>query len=137
MDNKKVKKFLNQTSFFKGLIKPKYRKYYDEITSLYLNGTLTRIDQATKLFDKLTKRGKGPDSAIKQINKLTSTGTIKKEPSSKHHLVARFLMRTCYYKTTGKYMIDDLKEFTANSVDLYNKSINLIILQLFFLQYPQ
>ena len=91
-DDKKVKKFLNQTSFFKGLIKPKYRKYYDEITSLYLNGTLTRIDQATKLLDKLTKRGKGPDSAINQINKLSNAGKPKKEPSSKHHLVARFLM---------------------------------------------
>jgi hypothetical protein len=31
-----------------------------------------------------------------------------------------------YLSFIGKYMIDDLKEFTANSVDLYNKSNNLI-----------
>ena len=77
-DDKKVKKFLNQTSFYKGLIKPKYRKYYDEITSLYLNGTLKRIDQATKLLDKLIKKGKGPDSAIKQINKFNCLETKPK-----------------------------------------------------------
>ena len=70
MDNKKVKKFTNQISFLKGILKPKYVKYYNEITSLYINGTIKRVDQAEKILLKLTKRGQAPLTAINQINKL-------------------------------------------------------------------
>ena len=117
MDNKKVKKFLKQISFYKSIIKPKYIKYYDDITSLYIDGKLKRIDQATKLLDKLTKRGNGPESSIKQINKLlnrpnliqeTKSKTKKpEEKSSQHHIVATFIFRSIYYNEPGEYYIDD------------------------------
>ena len=47
MENKKVKKFIKQISIYKELIKPGYKKYYDDITALYIEGKLKRIDQAT------------------------------------------------------------------------------------------
>ena len=142
MDQKKVKKFSNQISIFKQLINPKYRKYYDDITSLYIDGKIKRVDQAEKLLDKLTKRGKGPESAIQQINKLLGKSeenkiikptTLKKQAKAKpeekptqHHLTARFLFRTIYYKSDNEYYInnknaDAITEKWDNKTMVYNR----------------
>jgi hypothetical protein len=122
MDNKKVKKFSKQISIFKQLINPKYRKYYDDVTSLYIDGKIKRVDQAEKLLDKLTKRGKGPESAINQINKLLGksdaeapksikpkkqTKAKPEEKPTQHHLTARFLLRTIYYKSDTEHYINN------------------------------
>ena len=119
MDNKKIKKFTNQISIFKSLIQQKYRKYYDAITSLYIDGKIKRIDQAKKLLDKLTKRGSSINSAIKSINALLGkevqetqqkkVSNKKKvvEKSTKFHLSCRFLFREIYYKDVGEYYLDD------------------------------
>ena len=66
---KKYSKFINSISYYKSSLKPNYKKYFDEIASLYINRKIEKKITVTRLFDKLISRGSGSKSAIKLIEK--------------------------------------------------------------------
>ena len=77
-NNKKFKKFNSDFSSYKYSLKPQYKKYYDEVKSLFVNGKIIK-SQAEKIFLKLTGRGNAAKSGIKLIDKFNIKTTTTKE----------------------------------------------------------
>ena len=66
MSEKKFKKFQILLQTYKNRVKPQNQKYLDEITSMYFNGKIKRIDTAENLIKKLTTNRK---TAVNKLNK--------------------------------------------------------------------
>ena len=60
----KFTKFVASIDYYKDALPKKYTKYYDEITSLYLNRNIGNKSEVHKLFNKLMGRGTSAKSAI-------------------------------------------------------------------------
>lgn len=110
MNNKKFKKFMDSLSYYKPLMKPENRKYFDEISALYINRQIVKQSEVEKLLKKFTSRGQGPKSAIK----LIETKYRQQEPIIKdvkkiesYFVTASFEVRTMWYKKNTPTRIDD------------------------------
>ena len=75
--NKKYSNFINSISYYKALLKPNNKKYFDEIASLYINRKIEKKTTVNKLLDKLVSRGSGPKSAVKLIEKYSTYEPVK------------------------------------------------------------
>jgi hypothetical protein len=64
---------------YKSITTEKYRPYIDEVIKLYLSLGINEIKQADKLVNRLSSRGKGPETAVKIINELKSKDIITKQ----------------------------------------------------------
>ena len=126
-NNKKFKNFMNSLSTFRLNMKPIYRKYFDEISSLYINRQIVKQSEVMKLLNKLTGRGQAPKSAIKLIeNKYRNQKSIRKEkPIKSYYVTASFDVRTMWYKNNSPVMIDDdnAKKLTDLYLNKYNSAI--------------
>ena len=49
----KFKRFINDISYYKSIIQPKYKQYFDVITSLYVNRKIEKQTEVEKLLKKL------------------------------------------------------------------------------------
>ena len=67
MSKNKFRKFINDISMYKQAISEKYKKYFDVVTSLYLNRKIEKKTEVEKLLKKLSSRGLGPQSAVDLI----------------------------------------------------------------------
>ena len=50
MSKNKFKRFMNDVSYYKSLIQPKYKEYFDVITSLYLDRKIEKRTEVEKLL---------------------------------------------------------------------------------------
>ena len=126
-DQKNLKKFLKKLSFDRNSFKPQYKKYYDEVKSLFLNGKIIK-SQAEKIFIKLTSRGNAAKSGIELINKFNIKTTTKKVEKplveKKYDVVAHVVVRTIWYKDDAKSVIIDQEADVLTSLyyrNHYNK----------------
>jgi hypothetical protein len=114
MTEKKFKKFINDLSFYKSLLKPQYLQYFDTIASLYINRKIEKKSQVEKLFSKLTGRGTAPQSAIKLIEKYKTyksvKGVIKGTKERIYHIKAFVKCRVTYTKPKVKSYIETFIE---------------------------
>ena len=124
MNNKKFKKFMDSLSYFKPNMKPENRKYFDEISSLYINRQIVKQSEVMKLLNKLTSRGQGPKSAIKLIEtKYRSQKSARFEKKIESYFVtASFDVRTMWYAKKAPVMIDDKN--ASILTDLYLNKYN-------------
>ena len=53
MSNNKFRRFINDISYYKSTISPKYKEYYDVITSLYLERKIEKKSEVEKLLQKI------------------------------------------------------------------------------------
>jgi hypothetical protein len=111
MPEKRFKKFQKVVNLYKLLIKPQYKKYLDEITSLFFDGTIKRTDQAEKLLRQLSKNVKPVVNKLNKLKvkeeKVKPKKEIKKEMSTSYHLVGKFILRSIYYRADAEELIDD------------------------------
>jgi hypothetical protein len=120
-NNKKFKKFMESLSTYKTLMKPQNKKYFDEISSLYINRQIVKKSEVMKLLNKLVSRGQGPKSAVKLIeNKYRNQKSIRQQNVIKSYFVTVSIdVRTIWYNKKSPIMIDD-----ANAAKLTNLYIN-------------
>ena len=111
MTEKRFKKFQKIVNLYKLLIKPQYKKYLDEITSLFFNGTIKRTDQAEKLLRQLSKNVKPVVNKLNKLKvkdqKVKPKKETKKEVSTSFHLVGKFILRSIYYRADAEELIND------------------------------
>lgn len=129
MNNKKFKKFMDSLSYYKPLMKPENRKYFDEISALYINRQIVKQSEVEKLLTKLTSRGQGPKSAIKLIEnkyrKQESAKYVKKIES--YFVTAAFEVRTMWYKNNNRNKKKVIKNnYLDNSVWINDKNANIL-----------
>ena len=114
MSEKKFKKFINDMSFYKSVLKPQYLQYFDVIASLYLERKIEKKSQVEKLFTKLTGRGTAAQSAIKLIDKYKTyksvKGIIKGTKQITYHIKAYIKCRVTYTKPKLKIYIETFVE---------------------------
>ena len=111
MTEKRFKKFQKIVNLYKLLIKPQYKKYLDEITSLFFNGTIKRTDQAEKLLRQLSKNVRPVVNKLNKLKvkdqKVKPKKETKKEVSTSFHLVGKFILRSIYYRADAEELIND------------------------------
>ena len=66
-NQKKFSNFIKDISYYKSVLPVKYKHYFDEISSLYLQRKIEKQSEVHKLLNKSSSRGKSPKSAIKLI----------------------------------------------------------------------
>ena len=123
MNNKKFKKFMDSLAYYKPIMKPENRKYFDEISALYLNRQIVKQSEVIKLLDKLTSRGQGPKSAIKLIeNKYRNQKTARLEKViQSYYVTASFNVRTMWYAKKSTVMIDNKNASILTDLYLLNR----------------
>ena len=107
MKEKTFRNYINQISYYKSLLKPQYKQYYDVITSLFIDRKIERKSQVEKLFNGLLGRGLAPKKAIKEIEKFkvkqSVKGIIKGEKPENWFLQAELVIIEIYTDNkTGK-----------------------------------
>ena len=50
MSEKKFKKYMDSLSYYKGILKPENKKYFDEIAALYINRQIVKKSEVEKLL---------------------------------------------------------------------------------------
>ena len=80
--NKSIKEFKSVIP----AINQKYRPYAEQVINLFQDRKIEKRKEAEKLLDRLSSRGKGPQSAIKKINEN----------------VASFQQQKSYYRQLSK-----------------------------------
>jgi len=74
MTIKTLKKFQKEYSYFRSIIKPQYKKYFDELADFYLMRKITNIKTVENHLSKLSK--KGAHATAKKLDKLFLTNLI-------------------------------------------------------------
>ena len=70
MTNQKTfSNFIKEISYYKSVLPVKYKHYFDEISSLYLQRKIEKQSEVHKLLNTLSSRGKSSKKAIKLIEK--------------------------------------------------------------------
>ena len=111
MIEKKYKKFINEMSYYKTLLKPQYKQYFDVIASLYIDRKIEKKTQVEKILKKLIGRGTAAQSGIKLINKYKDyksvKGIIKGSKPRTYHIEGKIKCRISY---EGKVYIETFIE---------------------------
>jgi hypothetical protein len=108
---KNIKKFLKDILSAKSTTKPQYKKYVDDVASLYEQGKITK-PRVHKLLTQLVSTSVRhaikfiEDNKVKE-KKIKKTPQPKKEPIQTYHLNAKFLLRTITYSGDTKYYVND------------------------------
>jgi hypothetical protein len=58
---------MDDLSYFKSVIPEKFKKYFDVVSSLYIERKIEKKSEVQKLLHKLSSRGLAPASAVKLI----------------------------------------------------------------------
>ena len=66
-NQKKFSNFIKEISYYKTALPTKYKHYFDEISTLYLERKIEKQSEVHKLLHKLSSRGQGPKTAIDLI----------------------------------------------------------------------
>ena len=113
LSSNKFKRFINDVSYYKSIISPKYKEYFDVVTSLYMNRQIEKKSEVEKLLNKLSSRGLGPKSAVDLIeSKYMKQEPIKgiKEKLKTYHIAAnieqRMIFKNAYDKSYKKTQLD-------------------------------
>ena len=67
MSKNKFTRFMDDLSYFKSVIPEKFKKYFDVVSSLYIERKIEKKSEVEKLLHKLASRGKATASAVKLI----------------------------------------------------------------------
>jgi hypothetical protein len=105
--NKTYKNFIRDMKAIYPL-KPKYQQYFDVVASLYIDRKIEKKSQVEKLLEKLSGRGKAPESAIKLIEKYKGyksvKGIIKGTKRKAFHLEAKIKCKIVYKHDNYSYI---------------------------------
>ena len=110
---KNIKKVLiKELSLAKSTTKPQYRKYVDDIETLYEDKKITklRVDKLLRQLVSTSVRHTIKFIEDKKVvnKKVTKTKAApKKELETTYHLNARFLLRTVTYGKKSQYLTDE------------------------------
>ena len=110
---------------YKQAISEKYKKYFDVVTSLYLNRKIEKKTEVEKLLKKLSSRGLGPQSAVDLIEnkyKLQAPVVGIKEKLKTYHISANVEQRLVF---KNRYKPEGYKKSELNQPHLQEK-LNLI-----------
>ena len=125
MSKNKFKRFINDISIYKSTIPEKYKKYFDVISSLYLERKIEKRTEVEKLLKKLSSRGLGPQSAIDLIEskyKKQEPVIGIKEKLKTYHISANVEQRLVF---KNRYKPEGYKKLELNQPHLQDK-VNLI-----------
>ena len=106
--SKKFEKVMDDLSYYKSVIPPKYKDYFDVISSLYISRKIEKRTEVERLLHKLASRGKGPESAVNLIeSKYEKQAPIKgiKQKIRTYHVSAnieqKLVFNNAYSKPSG------------------------------------
>ena len=134
ISNNIFKRFVNDISYYKSTISPKYADYFDVITSLYLDRKIEKKSEVEKLLKKLSSRGLGPRSAIDLIeSKYKKQEPIKgiKEKFKQYHISANIEQRMIFKNAYNP------KGYKKSELDKPHLQEKLNLLKIFFLLYQK
>jgi hypothetical protein len=99
--SKKFEKVMDDLSYYKTVIPPKYKDYFDVISSLYIARKIEKKTEVTRLLHKLASRGKGPESAVNLIESKYEKQAPIKGIKQKIRTYQRLVFNNAYSKPQG------------------------------------
>ena len=114
--SKKFEKVMDDLSYYKTVISPKYKDYFDVISSLYISRKIEKRSEVERLLHKLASRGKGPESAVNLIeSKYEKQAPIKgiKQKIRTYHVPGMFEQHLVFnnaYSKPGGYKRQKLEQ---------------------------
>ena len=128
-NQKKFSNFIKDISYYKSVLPVKYKHYFDEISSLYLQRKIEKQSEVHKLLNKLSSRGQSPKSAIKLIEskyKVQAPIIGIKEKIRAYHVSANVEQKLIFknaYSKEGGYKQNELnQEHTRNKIQIIRET---------------